>query len=490
MSVDQILAALREKNIALSVVDGKLRIQGGKDALADPGLLELVRGHKEALIAAIANGEVARMVDGPVDVPPNRIPAGCAHITPDMLPLVALGESEIAAIVATVPGGAANVKDIYPLGPLQEGIFFHYLMQREGDVYLLPTLTRFDSRAHLDRYVVALQAVIDRHDILRSSFAWEGLPEPVQVVWRRAPLVVEEIALDPVDGDFAAQLQHRYAPERFRLDVREAPLVRLFAAREPASDRWVVLELLHHLLSDHTSGTILRDEIETLLLGRGDELAPAPPFRDFIAQSRLGVSRQEHESFFSRMLRGVDEPTAPFGLLDVRGNGARLLEAHQDVDAALGQRLRACARMLGVSVACICHLAWAMVLARVTGRDDVVFGTLLFGRMRAGADADRVVGMFINTLPIRIAVGDEGARASLRSTHELLSQLLRHEHAPLALAQRCSAVQAPNPLFTTHLNYRYEGAQVKSAEAAERTARAWAGIEHVRSEERRVGKEC
>ena len=173
-----------------------------------------------------------------------------------------------------------------------------------------------------------------------------------------------------------------------------------------------------------------------------------------MAQARLGVSREEHEKFFQGMLGDVEEPTAPFGLLDVHGDGTEIGEG-LFLDMQLSRRLRGSARRLGISAASICHLAWAQVLARVTGRRDVVFGTVLFGRMQGGEGADRVMGLFINTLPVRIEVGEEGVENAVRQTHRLLADLLRHEHASLALAQRCSAVPAPAPLFSSLLNYRH-----------------------------------
>src|SRR5262249_25044742 len=154
---------------------------------------------------------------------------------------------------SSTPGGAANVQDIYPLAPLQEGILFHHLLESDGDTYLLPGLYSFDSRARLDKFLQALQAVIDRHDILRTAVLWEGLPEPVQVVWRRAPLAVEEVTIEPRAGDVADELYARFDPRSYRIDVRQAPLMRVYIARDEREGRWVMLHLLHHLSTDHTT---------------------------------------------------------------------------------------------------------------------------------------------------------------------------------------------------------------------------------------------
>ena len=121
----------------------------------------------------------------------------------------------------------------------------------------------------------------------------------------------------------------------------------------------------------------------------------------------------------------------------------------------------------GVSAASLCHLAWARVLAKVSGREDVVFGTVLFGRMQGGEGSDRVMGLFINTLPVRIRIGKEGAEESVQRTHTLLADLMGHEHASLALAQRCSGIPAPAPLFSALLNYRYTAHSKQRCQARE-----------------------
>ena len=161
----------------------------------------------------------------------------------------------------------------------------------------MTTMLAFDSRARLQRYLEALQAVIDRHDILRTALLWEGLPEPVQVVWRQAPLAVEELDLAEA-GDVADRLRSRFDPRHDRLDLHRAPIMKVLIAHDAANARWVMLRLSHHVVSDHTSSAVVRHEIQAHLLGQADRL-PAPlPFRDFVAKAKLGVSAEEHQRFF------------------------------------------------------------------------------------------------------------------------------------------------------------------------------------------------
>ncbi|OTH87175.1 hypothetical protein CAZ07_37390, partial [Pseudomonas aeruginosa] len=132
-----------------------------------------------------------------VAVPANRIAADCTRITPDMLTLITLDPAAIERIVACIPGGAANVQDIYPLAPLQAGVLYQHRAVQGDDAYVLQAQFAFDSRLRLDAFAHALQAVIERHDILRSSFHWDGLEEPVQGVGRSASLSVESGRVAP-----------------------------------------------------------------------------------------------------------------------------------------------------------------------------------------------------------------------------------------------------------------------------------------------------
>ncbi|WP_330113098.1 amino acid adenylation domain-containing protein [Serratia marcescens] len=393
-----------------------------------------------------------------VSVPANGILPGCVAITPEMLPLATLSQPEIDAVVAQVPGGVANVQDIYALSPLQEGILFHHLLAERGDPYQLSAVLRFDSRARLDAWLAAMQQVIDRHDILRTAFITQGVSSPVQVVWRKAELSLRELRLNPAEGEIGSRLTALFDPRRVRPDLTRAPLLS-FVAAQGEEGSWCVLQQWHHLIGDHSTLAVMQEEINLILAGRGDELAKAPPFRNAVAQARLGVSKAEHEQFFRTMLADIDEPSLPFGLSDVHGEGRDISTAHLALPHTLNQQLRRQARRLGVSLASLCHLAWAQVLARATGRDEVVFGTVLLGRMQAGDGAERALGLFINTLPLRLDVNEVGAESAVLQAHIRLSGLLAHEHAPLALAQRCSGVAAGTPLFSALLNYRHNSGE-------------------------------
>ncbi|MCV4291521.1 amino acid adenylation domain-containing protein, partial [Pseudomonas capsici] len=425
-----------------------------------------------ALAAAVGSGTEIR-------VPANLIEPGCTHITPDMLPLLTISEEQLEKVTASIPGGAANIQDIYPLAPLQEGILYHHLTAEAGDPYVLQSVFGFDSEERLSHFASALQAVIDRHDILRTSLFWEGLDEPVQVVWRQARLEVEALELDPAQGDIGSQLHVRFDARQHRMDVGQAPLLRLHYARDPENQRWLALLLFHHLVMDHTALEVVHQEMEAYLLGATQELNEPVPYRNYVAQARLGVSQQEHETFLRGLLGDVEEPTLPFGLHEVLGEGRAIEEHRASLDKDLSLRLRVQARLLGVSVAALHHLAWGQVLSVASGRDDVVFGTVLMGRLSGGEGADRALGMFINTLPLRLKLGASEVRASVRQTHDSLSALLAHEHAPLALAQRCSSVPASTPLFSALLNYRYTAAVIEH-----RLSPAWEGIEPLKGEER------
>ncbi|WP_262946482.1 non-ribosomal peptide synthetase, partial [Xenorhabdus indica] len=407
-------------------------------------------------------------------VPPNRIPEDCTAITPDMLPLVSLSQAEIDTIVEATSGGVSNIQDIYPLAPLQEGILFHHLLQTQGDDYLLQSLLAFDTRNHLDAFLSALQQVIDRHDTLRTTACWQGLAQPVQVVWRQAPLSVNVFTPARAE-EVAAQLQAYTDPCRYRLDLSRAPLFAADIAHDPVQDEWLLALRFHHLVCDHMTLALIFAEITQILQGKAETLPPVLPYRNFIARI-LSVPAAVHEAYFRAQFADIDEPTAPFGILKVQNDNKTVSQAQLPLDAVLAEAIRSQARRLGVSPSVLFHVAWAQVLAQTSGRDDVVFGSVLLGRSQGIAGASRTPGLFINTLPVRLSLAGLSVQEAVQVIYRSLTTLLEHEQASLVLAQRCSGMDQSMPLFSTLLNYRHS-----QSDGIEMTQ---AGIRIVATEER------
>ncbi|MFF5867737.1 amino acid adenylation domain-containing protein [Pseudomonas sp. NPDC012596] len=399
-----------------------------------------------SLAAAVVVGEAAT-------VPGNGVPAACQHITPDMLTLAKLNQAAIDRIVAAVPGGAGNVQEIYPLAPLQQGLLYHHVTDAQ-DPYQQQALFAFASHAQLQAFTDALQQVIKRHDILRTSLAWDGLEQPQQVVWRQAPLPVERWAPEVPGSDVAAQLRKAYDPQQRPLDLRQAPMMALVTAEDAAQGRWLGLLRFHHLVNDAVSLQVLFGELDAFMQGRGEQLPLPVPYRNYVALSGATERQAHHEAYFREQLADV-EPPAPVPGLGAVAVDEQDLQTHAlALESRLSELLRTRARAHGVSLASLLHLAWAQVLGSLSGRDEVVIGTVLLGRAMAGEGADRALGMFINSLPLRISLSDQPLGQALTQTHARLAALLGHEDAPLLLAQRCSGLPAATPLFESLINYR------------------------------------
>jgi amino acid adenylation domain-containing protein len=371
------------------------------------------------------------------------------------LPLVELTPEHIERVVQAVPGGAANIQDIYPLAPLQEGILFHHLLTVDGgDTYAQPLVLSVSSAERLEDLIAALQAVVDRHDVLRTAVLWEQLPRPVQVVYRNVKLPVEQIAFDP-ERPSGAQVEEWLKQELQMMDLRRAPMIRLRVAPDPESEQWYAWVQMHHIAIDHVTLEIVISEAVAHLEQRAAELPEAGPYRIHVAQAHAYARKHDTEAFFRKKLGDIVEPTAPFGILDIHGNGTQIEEAREELEDALSNRVRGHARRLGVSAATLFHAAWGLVVASTSGRDDVVFGSVLLGRFQGSAGAQRILGMFINTLPMRLQLRGITTKQLLEHTQRELIELLTHEQASLAVAQSCSGITSAAPLFTTLLNYRH-----------------------------------
>jgi len=380
---------------------------------------------------------------------PNMIPPDCDAITAQMLGLAELKPGDIERIIQSVQGAAENIQGIYPLTPLQEGRLFRDSPNKEGDTCALMTVLSVSRRERLHELIAALQGVIDRHDLLRTAVLWKEFPRPVQVVYRQATLPVEEITLDR-DRDTAEQIRELSRPERHRLDLYSAPLLRLQVLADVHRERWYLLLQVHDIIADVPSMRILISEIIAHLEGRAKNLAEPLPYHSHVAQAFALAGTRVPDEFFKRKLGDIDQLAAPFDLLDVHADGRK--EALQEIQPALARRVRDQARRMGATVAALFHAAWALVVAGTSGRTDVVFGSVLLSRLQGSGGIQPLIGTFNNTLPLRLQLQAVTVRELVEQAHKGLAELLDYEQASLSVARRCSRVPGSALLFSTVLN--------------------------------------
>ncbi|MFL0802021.1 MAG: amino acid adenylation domain-containing protein, partial [Agarilytica sp.] len=420
------------------------------------------------LFSANSLGELAEQLDHTAShegvdtaevfvAPANLIPEVCEHITPDMLSLITLAQEDIDLIARATPGGVKNIQDIYPLAPLQEGILFHHQMSDgKGDAYVMPVLLSAKTRVQRDEFLKALQGVVNRHDVLRTAVLWEGLPQAVQVVCREIELPIEHFILDP-DQATMPQLQAKMAPAQQWMDITQAPLLRIHLTEDlhAESEQYFILLQLHHIISDHVGLEIIQSEVQAIFSDNENRLRSPVPYREFVAHAKYQSTNLKAEQFFKEKLGDVSEPTAPFDLLDVHGSGDEIFEASQLFPIELSRSIRKVSQRLAVSPAALFHTGFALVVGACSGRNDVVFGTVLSGRLQGTSGVEQMMGMFINTLPYRLNLKGKKSENAVRLAQTELSILLSYEQASLVLAQQSSGLPSGTPLFSAMLNYRH-----------------------------------
>jgi amino acid adenylation domain-containing protein/non-ribosomal peptide synthase protein (TIGR01720 family) len=355
---------------------------------------------------------------------------GAGGYTPSDFPLAGLDQAALDRL-------GRGIEDLYPLAPLQEGLLFHSLYGAGGDPYFEQLTAVLEGPLDAPAFAAAWQRVIDRHTALRTGFLRQGL----QLVRPRAemPWTVEDWR-----GD--AWWQEMLAADRARgFDLAGPPLMRLTLVRE-AADRHRLVWSSHHLVFDGWCLSLILAEVFALYRAPGIQLPPARPYRDYIAWL-AHRDDTEAELHWQEALRGFAEPTSiPF---DRAGEGEPF-ELSADLPAG---ELEALAQRLRLTLNTLVQGAWALLLSRYSGADDVVFGAVVSGRPAELPGVESIVGLFINTLPVRAVVSEEPASAWLARLQAGQTGLRQHQWTPLSRVQELSEVPAGEPLFSTLLAF-------------------------------------
>ncbi|WP_438025454.1 amino acid adenylation domain-containing protein [Sorangium sp. So ce233] len=350
-----------------------------------------------------------------------------------------------------------DIESIHYLSPLQQGLLFHAVSDRDTDPYFVQAAFLLEGRLDQDTFERAWQLLVERHPILRTGFVWEGVAKPVQVVRPRAAIPVQRHdlrGLAPAERDeaLAALLD---ADRRAGFDLLKPPLMRLTLV-QIADDAFCFINSHHHILLDGWSFAVLLREALVAYRALAGGTAPAlPPPRRY--REYLGwVQAQDEgtaERFWRGALAGFHAPTplpmaagpeaaaAHCGALPYAEQELRL--SREETEA-----LAACARRHRVTLNTLVQGAFALVLSRHSGEPEVVFGATVSGRPPELPGSEAIVGLLINTLPVRVRVDErEPLAAWLSRLQDRNSELRQHEWTPLSNVQRWSEVPGGRSLF-------------------------------------------
>jgi hypothetical protein len=371
--------------------------------------------------------------------------------------MVKLSQEEIERIT-----GGREVEDIYPLTPLQEGLLFHSLYSPESRVYLLQLYCTLRGRIDIESFKKAWQQAIDEYAVLRTSFVWEELEKPLQVISCniKAPLKQHDWRSVP-----AAEQQPRFEEylkqDRERgFDVSRPPLMRLTLIRLD-EEVYQFIWSSHHILVDGWSMPLLIKKVllsyEALVKGEKIELEASQPYKNYIKWLRR-QDMAKAEAYWRERLKGFTSPVS-FGIDRAISSPSKQKESYDEEEILIPDATTASLQSLSkreqITLNTIMQGAWAILLSRYSAEQDVVFGTVVSGRPPGLNGVETIVGLFINTLPVRVKVRQDAEVGEwLREIQREQVELRQYEYSPLVDVQGWSDVPRGQSLFDSILVFQ------------------------------------
>ena len=403
--------------------------------------------------------------------------AAPAGATAADFPLSGLTQAELAGLELPLGG----IEDLYPATPVQQGLLFHSLLMPGTGMYVNQLRLTLSGELDAGALREAWREAASRHAVLRTGFAWRHGGEPLQVVRRSVELPWEEEDWSG-EGDYEAALSRwRDADVARGFDLGVAPLLRLALFSRPDGGRDLIWTT-HHLLLDGWSAARLLDEVaqsyRAFAAGRTARLPAPARYRDYVAWLSAQPSA---ETWWRKRLsnrRPVTLLTESLARPQRSSPGVHQLRSTLDGD--LYQRLRQTAQRRQVTLSTLAQGAFALLLARYSGRSEVAFGVTVAGRPATLPGVERMIGLFINSLPAWVSVPAAAPVSDwLRSLQAQGTELRQYEHTPLADIQTWAG-RPGEPLFDALLvfeNYPVDdllsrtddGLRIVSIEARDRT---------------------
>ena len=353
----------------------------------------------------------------------------------------------------------AGIEDIYELTALQQGMLFHSQYQPASTVYTVQI--DLGVSGVLERSLVegAWAAVLSRHTALRTSFVWERVQRPSQLVHQAVPAPVAWLDWTGLDAEKQAEQRRAFIAEDHdrAFDLRRAPLVRLTVQCLGPRAAHLVLTFHHIVLEGWSTAVLMGDfwrAYDQLAIGQAVALPPAVPYAEYLRWLRRQDAGAD-QAYWRGAMAGLAAPTRlPFD--SGTDAGPASVREVQLVTLALSpadhRALQDFARSQRLTLNTVMHGVWALVLGRSAGERDVAFGTVVSGRPTDLPGAEGIVGLFVNTLPARVLVDDElSAVAWLLRLQLALAAMREHGHCGLSDVQGWSDIRPGRPLFHTLL---------------------------------------
>jgi len=365
-----------------------------------------------------------------------------------------------------------NIEDLYELSPMQQGMLFHTLYSPESEVYFEQLVCTLSGKLNIPLFQKAWQKIVARHPVLRSSFYWSEIEKPLQMVSKQVelPWVIYDWQ-NKDNGQQQEELEQFLKSDRaLGIKLEQAPLMR-FTLIQLEQDNYQFIWSHHHILFDGWSMQIILREVwdlyEAYDRGESLQLKPCFSYREYISWLQQQDSSQGSE-FWRKKLQGFEAQT-PLVVDKLDGNKTAkeaYQEIHFELSLEVSNKLQSLAKKYHLTLNNLVQGAWGLLLSRYSGETDIVFGATVSGRPANLTSVEAMVGLFINTLPIRLQVS--GETELLSWLKDLQSQQVEQEqyaYYSLADIQSNSDIPAGMSLFESILvfeNYPIDDSKSES----------------------------
>ncbi|MEK4317564.1 non-ribosomal peptide synthetase [Bacillus sp. FSL R7-0229] len=384
--------------------------------------------------------------------------------TPSDFPMVHLTQKQIDEL-------PDNVVDVYPLSPMQQGMLFHALLDQASQAYFGQVHMTLQGLTNGDAYEQAWNLLVERHSILRTKFAWEGLKEPVQFIQSEGSIHLTQHDVRHLsDAEQEETIEHFLVSDRskdFNLDHIDEPLIRiaLFRCDE---ERCTFVFSFHHILIDGWSLFSFIQESFALYRSLVDEreisLSTVRPYKDFIEWLQK-QDQEKAQEFWQRYMSGVEEATLLPGDGEEHASDqeASMMQSSVKLTPEMQQKLEKMTGKQKVTMSTLIQSAWGLLLHLHSGAEDVIFGVTVSGRPADLPEVESMTGLFINTLPLRLPIHSDWTIARLLAhTQETVFQMREYEYTVLPDIQQMTEIPNGEALF--HSIVVFENYPIESIE--------------------------